>query len=366
MPEVHLEKDDIESWTLFTDGASSPKGSGAGLVLIGPNGIKYTYALHLTFPSTNNEVKYEALLVRLRIARQMNISNIEVKLDSSLWRIRSTKITKPIKTASQEVHTIVKEEGDNLMTPIIRCLERGIWLNDKNEVRCLRAKISQYAMESGILFKKGYLVPMLRCVGPLQANYVIREINIGSYGMHVGPRAVVRKEVRQGAEIAENPHDVHYGPVAILSMGHGHFRTTTPARGGVKFGLPWIIVTENDVQLVNDPFKSWCGREVVIPAEISIPTFPTLMIREGYNEEEMRLNPDLLQERKETTAIREARYKTKMEQYYNKKVRPTGFQPGEFVFRRNEAIGLRTKASWDQNGKDPTRSWNYTKMAPTS
>ncbi|GJZ24387.1 reverse transcriptase domain-containing protein [Tanacetum coccineum] len=55
MPEVPLEKDDTESWTLFTDGASSPKGSGAGLVLIGPSGIEYTYALRLTFPSTNNE-----------------------------------------------------------------------------------------------------------------------------------------------------------------------------------------------------------------------------------------------------------------------------------------------------------------------
>ncbi|GJV66698.1 hypothetical protein Tco_1482207 [Tanacetum coccineum] len=91
-------------------------------------------------------------------------------------------------TESQEVHTIVEEEGDNWMTPIIQCLKEGIWPKDKNEARCLRAKISQYTVESGVLFKKGYLVPMLRCVGPLQANYVIREIHIGSCGMHIGPR----------------------------------------------------------------------------------------------------------------------------------------------------------------------------------
>ncbi|GJY73469.1 hypothetical protein Tco_0477900, partial [Tanacetum coccineum] len=42
-------------------------------------------------------------------------------------------------------------------------------------------------------------------------------------------------------------------------------------------------------------------------------------------------------ERREAAAIREARYKSKMEQYYNKKVRPAGFRPGEFVYRRNEA-----------------------------
>ncbi|GKB32511.1 reverse transcriptase domain-containing protein [Tanacetum coccineum] len=84
MPNVPQEKDDTESWTLFTDGASSLKGSGAGLVLIGPGGIEYTYALCLTFPSTNNEAEYEALLAGLRIARQINISNIEVKVDSKL------------------------------------------------------------------------------------------------------------------------------------------------------------------------------------------------------------------------------------------------------------------------------------------
>nr|GEV39291.1 reverse transcriptase domain-containing protein [Tanacetum cinerariifolium] len=84
MPEVTLEKDDTKSWTLFTDGASSPKGSGAGLVLIGPSGIEYTYALCLTFLSTNNEAEYEALPAGLRIAYQMNISNIEVKVDSKL------------------------------------------------------------------------------------------------------------------------------------------------------------------------------------------------------------------------------------------------------------------------------------------
>ncbi|GJS37124.1 reverse transcriptase domain-containing protein [Tanacetum coccineum] len=62
MPEVPLEKDDTGR----------------------PSGVKYTYALRLTFPSTNNEAKYAALLAGLRIAQQMNISNIEVKVDSKL------------------------------------------------------------------------------------------------------------------------------------------------------------------------------------------------------------------------------------------------------------------------------------------
>ncbi|GKE96665.1 reverse transcriptase domain-containing protein [Tanacetum coccineum] len=176
------------------------KGSGAGLVLIGPSGIKYTYALRLTFPSTNNEAEYEALLAGLRIARQMNISNIEVKVDSKLVASQINESYEASKDKEvlvevlnersmegQEIHTIVEEEGDNWMTPIVRCLEEGVWPKDKNKARCPRAKIGQFAIESGIIFKKGYLVPMLRCMGLLQANYVTREIHMGSCGMHVGP-----------------------------------------------------------------------------------------------------------------------------------------------------------------------------------
>ncbi|GKG56430.1 hypothetical protein Tco_0579754, partial [Tanacetum coccineum] len=45
-----------------------------------------------------------------------------------------------------------------------------------------------------------------------------------------------------------------------------------------------------------------------------MPTHCTMMIKEGEgNEEEMRLNLDLLTERREAAAIRKAGYKMKME-----------------------------------------------------
>ncbi|GKB79988.1 reverse transcriptase domain-containing protein [Tanacetum coccineum] len=77
-------KDDMERWTLFTDGASNSKGFGAGLVLISPSGVEFTYALQLNFANTNNEAEYEALLVGLRMAKKMKVRNIDVKVDSKL------------------------------------------------------------------------------------------------------------------------------------------------------------------------------------------------------------------------------------------------------------------------------------------
>ncbi|GJY86006.1 reverse transcriptase domain-containing protein [Tanacetum coccineum] len=142
MPEVPPEVDDTKVWTLFTDGAASLKGSGAGLVLIGPSGLEYTYALRLTFVSTNNEAEYEALLAGLRIARKMKVSGIELKkAGEGGWGIFKqvslypfNHLTKEIlvevlnerSTDAEEVQTIVEEEGENWMTPIIKYLEEEI------------------------------------------------------------------------------------------------------------------------------------------------------------------------------------------------------------------------------------------------
>ncbi|GJR52186.1 hypothetical protein Tco_1402707 [Tanacetum coccineum] len=82
-----------------------------------------------------------------------------------------------------------------------------------------------------------------------------------------------------------------------------------------------------------------------------MPTHRTMMIKEGDgNEEEMRLNLDLLTERREAAAIREARYKRKVEQYYNKRVRPLSFKVGEHVYRKNEASRVENLGSCVRNG----------------
>ncbi|GJU51991.1 reverse transcriptase domain-containing protein [Tanacetum coccineum] len=61
------------AWKLFTDGASSFDGSGAGLMVVSQEGKEYTYALRFKFETTNNEAEYEALLIGLRIAKEMEI-----------------------------------------------------------------------------------------------------------------------------------------------------------------------------------------------------------------------------------------------------------------------------------------------------
>nr|GEW08647.1 reverse transcriptase domain-containing protein [Tanacetum cinerariifolium] len=69
---------------------------------------------------------------------------------------------------------------------------------------------------------------------------------------------------------------------------------------------------------------------------------PIRMIKEGAsNEEAMRLNLDLLQERIEASAIREVMYKMKLKHYYDKRLRPTSFMVGEYVYQKNEASRMK-------------------------
>ena len=49
-------------WEVHVDGASNQKGLGVGLVLMSPEKVVIEKSLRLDFPTTNNEIEYEALL----------------------------------------------------------------------------------------------------------------------------------------------------------------------------------------------------------------------------------------------------------------------------------------------------------------
>ena len=71
-------------WTLHVDGASSKNGSGAGVALEGPGGEVFNYALKFLFPVTNNVAEYEAMIVGLRLAKEVGAREVCLKSDSQL------------------------------------------------------------------------------------------------------------------------------------------------------------------------------------------------------------------------------------------------------------------------------------------
>ncbi|GKD70342.1 reverse transcriptase domain-containing protein [Tanacetum coccineum] len=187
---------------------------------------------------------------------------------------------------------VVEEEGPTWMTPIRNYLEKGKLPEDPVHARILMEKIGNYMIEDGVLYRKSYFVPLMRYVGPLQANYIIREVHMGSCGMHDEPIQVVAKAMNLGLPKADMISVtsawsfMKWGMdiVGLLPEGTGRVKylivTTDYFTKWMKakplatitgkqvvnftrdnivcmFRIPTTIITDNETQFVNDPFKKW-------------------------------------------------------------------------------------------------------------
>ena len=71
-------------WEVYIDGASNLKGSEIELVLISPKKVIVEKSLRLNFSATNNEAKYEALLMGIAMVQRMGGKSVKVFSDLRL------------------------------------------------------------------------------------------------------------------------------------------------------------------------------------------------------------------------------------------------------------------------------------------
>ena len=60
------------------------------------------------------------------------------------------------------------------------------------------ARARSYTLIDGILYKKGVVQPLLKCIPQSEGKYLLQEIHSGLCGSHIGPRALSMKATRQG------------------------------------------------------------------------------------------------------------------------------------------------------------------------
>ncbi|GJX76540.1 reverse transcriptase domain-containing protein [Tanacetum coccineum] len=436
----------LDPWILFTDGSLCIDGLGADLIITNPEGMEFTYALRFRFDATNNKAEYEALIAGLRIVEQMGVKNLQANVDSrlvanqvngtyiskepgmikylekvkpltstlkefsikqmprgenkkadALSKIASTSfahlskqvLVKELKEKSideKEVLAVVEEEGRTWMTPIHKYLTKEILPGEKKKARAIRRKARRYVVTNGVLYKRSFLGPWLRCVIPLQANYVLREIHEGSCNMHAGPRSVVAKALRLG----------YYWPTM-----HTDARNFVKECSGCQVHRPMLRYPQQKVTPITSPwpFYKWgidiagpfpegpdsvyqvryyltmenssgithlktgaksyvsanaslqLSIQTVIPVEIGMPSMRTAEVDMIKNDEALEINLDLLEEKREQAAIQEAKSKAMMEKYYNARVRTTSFKPGDLVYQSNEAShtkdGGKLRPKWE-------------------
>jgi hypothetical protein len=80
---------------------------------------------------------------------------------------------------------------------IIQYLKNGQLPEDKNSLRKVKMQSAKYTLVGDILCRKGYTLPLLKCLSESKAEYILQEIH-GVCGSHMGGRMLAHKVVRAG------------------------------------------------------------------------------------------------------------------------------------------------------------------------
>ena len=86
----------------------------------------------------------------------------------------------------------------NWTMPLVSYLRNGMLPNEKDAARKLKVQASRFVLIKDVLYNRGFSRPYLRCLGPEEAEYVIREVHEEICGNHSGARSLVHKLIRAG------------------------------------------------------------------------------------------------------------------------------------------------------------------------
>jgi hypothetical protein len=118
---------------------------------------------------------------------------------------------------------------------------------------------------------------------------------------------------------------------------NGIKRKLEAAKGKWMEELPSILWTYRTTvrKSTNEtPFALAFGVEAVIPLEIGMPTTRTTEFDVKTNEDNLRRDLDLLEERRDLAVVRLASYQQRIKREHDKNIKPRMFRVGEFVLRK--------------------------------
>ncbi|XP_019429884.1 PREDICTED: uncharacterized protein LOC109337374 [Lupinus angustifolius] len=221
------------------------------------------------------------------------------------------------------------EIPDNWMGPFIRYILHGtIPPGMKEKQRFLRCS-SWYTLIRGTLYRRGFTTPLLKCLGPDRADYVLKEVHEGSCGHHLGAASLAKKVLRAGipsAIVTNNGTQFSDRRFQELLSGlrikqhftsvehpqtNGHAEAANKViLKGIKKRLDeskanwpdqlhhvlWAYRTTPHSTTGESPFNLTYGAEAIISVEIGEPTWRAIQFNEGDNQSLLRNNLDEVEE----------------------------------------------------------------------
>ncbi|KAL0289538.1 UNVERIFIED_CONTAM: Ribonuclease HI [Sesamum radiatum] len=239
------EVPEARPWLLHVDGSSSAQGSGVGMVLTTPQGDDMEFAVKFEFKTSNNEVEYEALVLGMRMAQDASASHLLAYSDSQLIikqvngeyeakeesMVQYLQQIEELKTKfkSFKLHQIPREENikaDSLsklvsaledcktwcitvqhlpqpripldvqlissnnndwIIPIIRWIDEGHLPGDRWEATKIKNRAIRFLMQGGMLYKKSFTHPLLRCLSQEEAYTYSKKYTMDVADPTLGP-----------------------------------------------------------------------------------------------------------------------------------------------------------------------------------
>jgi len=213
---------------------------GVSVIISSPEGDTLKYGIQLRFPATNNEAEYKMILTRLRVAKALGAKNVLLKCDSRLvvrqineeFEAKENKMQKYLKLTNQligeadevakyassedktslldlklemqrsssteEFQTFSIQDHTSYTSPILFYLRDGQLPPDSNEVRKIKKHATRFTILNGVLYKRGFSQPYLRCIEKDESKYILEEVHEGICWDHMGARSLVGKIMRAG------------------------------------------------------------------------------------------------------------------------------------------------------------------------
>ncbi|XP_026428686.1 uncharacterized protein LOC113324592 [Papaver somniferum] len=195
-------------------------------------------------------------------------------------------------------------------TEIHLYIEEGTLLADFEQARKIQSKAGKYDLCDGVLYKKSFLGPLLRCLSREEGHRILKDIHRGDAGNHSGMRSLADKAKMKGfgipAEIVSDNGKQLQGKnidmlfdtfkigkkksTPIYPQSNGQDETTNKTLGLILkkkldehkgrwceqlHNVLWAYRTTRMSAMGESPFLLTYGAGAVIPTEIIMPTTKT-------------------------------------------------------------------------------------------
>ncbi|KAL0445060.1 UNVERIFIED_CONTAM: hypothetical protein Slati_2228700 [Sesamum latifolium] len=242
-------------WLLHVDGSSMTQGSGASVVITSPQGEDLEFVVKFGLKASNNEAEYEALVIGMKMAHEAGARHLLAYSDSQLIvnqiegtfeakeesMIQYLQQIKELRTSFDQFQIIQIPREENLKadclsklasaledcrtrhittqylpkarsllavqpittrvdwrTPITKWIEEGHLPDNWWEAARLKTRATRFLVQTGILYKRSYTHPLLRCLSTEEGAHVLQEIHSGCCGAHAGTSTLANKALRAG------------------------------------------------------------------------------------------------------------------------------------------------------------------------